>query len=101
MVGYKFPLIPKRLGCRCQFGIRSSDSFNISSQFRYREFCNIKFFRQSEQCEHDDLFSITVIRLKHFENQLVMRIKGIILRCAFGNEFSQRQLLKNIHAQNL
>ena len=45
--------------------------------------------------------SSTVIRLKHVEDQLVMRIGCFILRCGFRNQFSQRHLLKHVHAQNL
>src|ERR1700677_4128083 len=43
----------------------------------------------------------TVIRLKHVEYQLVMRISGFVLRCGFRNQFSQRHLLKHVDAQNL
>ena len=44
---------------------------------------------------------VTIIRLKHVECQLVMRIGSFILGCGFRNQFSQRHLLKYVHAQNL
>lgn len=39
-----------------------------------------------------------IIRPLHVKCQLVVRISGSILRCGFFNQFSQRHLLKNIHA---